>query len=299
MYLDDWLISASSKEEGESSTRVTLVTVEGMGFRINHPKSSLSPSQLVWLGMEWDTFTASLRLSQTTHDEYFGASLSPQWSSASPPPYQGGQCGHPGRTQGSRTSHAPSLSTLLRPSLPPDALRRWTLWFPPAPTLFVVLDASDVGWGYQSSKGYHQVGGWTDEWRAVNINVRELYMAWRFLEDNQTAQDEAICLEMNSTAADFLPQQAGHGLLSPIAVTLGADLQGDTPPTPSRRTGTEGPTSTCSQPLASRFGYGLPQASQFQGEGPPPGPLLAGSTIVLKATRLVSASADVGEHLPL
>ncbi|KAG7177320.1 hypothetical protein Hamer_G000639 [Homarus americanus] len=199
-------------------------------------------------------------------------------------------------------------------------------------------DASDLGLGYHSSSGHQQFGGWTDEWRTTHINVRELYLAWRFWEDNQTTQDETICFEMDSTAAVFLSQQAGHVTLSPIAVTLGADLHGGTPqeypPVYSSCPGDRekaGPTlSPTLRGPPSLLGWvdadttrgprclhgGLEQVDLHL---PVPAPcskvllqvchklrsfkgkvlLLAGSIMVLTATRLVSVSTDVGEHLPL
>ncbi|MPC59088.1 hypothetical protein E2C01_053103 [Portunus trituberculatus] len=52
-----------------------------MGFRVNVPKSTLTPTQtLVWLGMEWDTARARLRLSPENaskiHRRLFRASVS-------------------------------------------------------------------------------------------------------------------------------------------------------------------------------------------------------------------------------
>ncbi|XP_042228936.1 uncharacterized protein LOC121870990 [Homarus americanus] len=232
MYLDDWLISASSKEDGESSTRVTLATAEGMGFRINHPKSSLSPSQQqVWLEMLWDTSTASLPLSPDNSlrilRRFFVASLSVfthrQWETLLVSPTFAAEVVPLGRlllhrltrevnaVEPKKLAHpmSPHLSALLLPWLSRDALRRWTLWVPSAPTFFVASYASDIGWGYQSSKGHQQFGGWTDKWRVAHINVRDLYVAWRFLEDNQTTQDEANCFEMDSTAAVFCLNRQG------------------------------------------------------------------------------------------
>ncbi|KAG7157218.1 hypothetical protein Hamer_G010071 [Homarus americanus] len=188
MYLDDWVISASSKEEGESSTR-------------------------------------------TMHDEYSNDSLSPQCRPVSLAPV--GEfprlprlCGRGGNPESSASPSLtrevntveprdlacpmpPHLSVLLCPWLSRNALRWWTLWVPPTATLFIASDASDVGWGYQSSKGHQQFGGWTDEWRVAHINIRELYVAWRFLENNHTTQDEAICFVMDSTAAVFCLNRRG------------------------------------------------------------------------------------------
>ncbi|KAG7175698.1 hypothetical protein Hamer_G025500 [Homarus americanus] len=58
-------------------------------------------------------------------------------------------------------------------------------------------------------QGHQQFGSWTDEWKTAHINVRELYVVQRFLEDNQTTQDEANCFEMDSTAAVFCLNRQG------------------------------------------------------------------------------------------
>ncbi|KAG7156372.1 hypothetical protein Hamer_G006114 [Homarus americanus] len=177
-----------------------------------------------------------------------------------------------------------------------------------------------------------QFGGWTDEWRTAHINVRELYVAWRFLEDNQTTKDEAICFEMDSTAAAFclnsqgtshsaqLPlseqilKEAHHrsihlstrhvpgiengwaDALSRLKGTLLESVDEDTTWGPRRlHGGLELVDHHLSVPVPLLQGraMSLPQASQLQREGSPPNPLLAGSAMVLRATRLVSASTDV------
>ena len=55
-YLDDVLIVAKSKQECEDFVQQTLTLLQEVGFLINFPKSSLSPSQkFKFLGLWWDT----------------------------------------------------------------------------------------------------------------------------------------------------------------------------------------------------------------------------------------------------
>ncbi|KAK3886697.1 hypothetical protein Pcinc_009163 [Petrolisthes cinctipes] len=63
MYLDDWLLHAPSKEQVANNVRVARGVLEEMGFLLNIPKSSLTPTRkLCWLGIEWDSLSATLSL---------------------------------------------------------------------------------------------------------------------------------------------------------------------------------------------------------------------------------------------
>jgi len=47
VYLDDFLHLASSKEEAQHPTRMTLTPLQSLGFLINWTKSTLSPTQTI------------------------------------------------------------------------------------------------------------------------------------------------------------------------------------------------------------------------------------------------------------
>ncbi|MPC61019.1 Protein P [Portunus trituberculatus] len=65
MYLDDWLVQGSSREEAQAATTRTVSISEFLGFHFNFPKSRLEPTQdLQWLGMWWDTQISTIRLSE-------------------------------------------------------------------------------------------------------------------------------------------------------------------------------------------------------------------------------------------
>ena len=71
-------------------------------------------------------------------------------------------------------------------SLPRQARRRlsWWLsenrldsraaWVPPSPGMSLTTDASDSGWGYQSSLGHQGAGLWDETQACFHINVKEL-----------------------------------------------------------------------------------------------------------------------------
>ncbi|KAG7168461.1 hypothetical protein Hamer_G002525 [Homarus americanus] len=330
MDLDDWLVSTSSKEEEESSTR-------GQRHGLQNQPSEVLPFTITTTGVAGDEVghlhgfpppLLRLRTTNTTAPlcclkvvqlylppvgdpprlpQLCGRGGTPG-SSAFQPLDQGGKRGHPGRTQESRTSLALHLSSLLHPWLSHNALLWWTLWVPPTPTLSVAPDASD-GLDRQMEGISHQC---TRAVRGVEI-----------LEYNQLTENETICLEMDSTAAVFclnrqgtscwtdalshfkgtsvewtLRQNVFQSLIerwgrlevdhfaSQTSAQLSAYLSRLTP-TPHRG------------PVSPRSCYRSAKSFTASREIPPPGPLLAGSTMVLRATRLVSASTDVRERLPL
>ena len=64
MYLADWMVQATSEAAALESTAVTLRLCGDLGFVFIFPQSLLSPTRSVtWLGMAWDSRSASLALS--------------------------------------------------------------------------------------------------------------------------------------------------------------------------------------------------------------------------------------------
>ncbi|KAG0729434.1 hypothetical protein GWK47_003488 [Chionoecetes opilio] len=62
-------------------------------------------------------------------------------------------------------------------------------------------DASDVGWGYQSSDGRQGFGGWSGVERRLHINVKELLVPLLFLRSNPIPEGTALCFEMDNMVA--------------------------------------------------------------------------------------------------
>ncbi|KAG0729379.1 hypothetical protein GWK47_030451 [Chionoecetes opilio] len=62
-------------------------------------------------------------------------------------------------------------------------------------------DASDVGWGYQSSDGRQGFGGWSGVERRLHINIKELLVPLLFLRSNPIPEGTALCFEMDNMVA--------------------------------------------------------------------------------------------------
>ena len=73
MYLDDWLLQAESREAVLTATQTTMDVCTHLGFAFNLPKCELPPSQgILWLGMEWDAQSSTLRLSDANRVKVVG-----------------------------------------------------------------------------------------------------------------------------------------------------------------------------------------------------------------------------------
>ena len=63
------------------------------------------------------------------------------------------------------------------------------------------MDASDEGWGYQSSQGHQGSGLWSPVWRARHINVRELRVLHLALLREPSFRDGCLHVFSDNTAA--------------------------------------------------------------------------------------------------
>ena len=69
VYIDDWLIWGSSKEESLRNTEIVIEVLQRRGFLINFQKSHLTPTQRIeWLGILWDLESGHLSLPQDKVD---------------------------------------------------------------------------------------------------------------------------------------------------------------------------------------------------------------------------------------
>ena len=201
MYLDDWMVYASSPEDCVRMVDKTLEIGRSMGLLFNLEKSHLCPTQtLQWLGMEWNSVLGVLSLSvenrsrcvrklfRTVH----ASSISlRQWESLLGSLNYAAQVVPLGRLRTRRLirlglSHfsRTDRDTLVSPPRRGVRLLRWWLledrlssrapWVPPAPCMSLTTDASDSGWGYQSSRGHQGAGMWDKAQAQWHINVKEL-----------------------------------------------------------------------------------------------------------------------------
>ncbi|KAK8394259.1 hypothetical protein O3P69_006450 [Scylla paramamosain] len=199
--------------------------LQDMGFIVNLPKSVTTPTQqLDWLGIRWDTTTASLSLApdnvsrtlRQVRRAYFSSTFSRrQWESLlgvlnfAAPTLPLGRLKHrrlmrevnlaiPCLRQDLRRPIPHLLLRLLRPWLRPGALLKSVPWVSPPPTLTVASDASDVGWGFQSEQGHQSYGGWTEDLRLAHINVRELWIAKEWLLRHRHLTGVAVRFDMDN-----------------------------------------------------------------------------------------------------
>ncbi|KAK3891347.1 hypothetical protein Pcinc_004790 [Petrolisthes cinctipes] len=236
MYLDDWLLHAPSKEQVANNVRVARGVLEEMGFLLNIPKSSHTPTRkLCWLGIEWDSLSATLSLApdnarrtlRHVRQAHFSRTFSHrQWESLlgslnfAAPAMPLGRLKHRRLTlevnlhlspahRDLPRQVSPSLHRLLRPWLRPGALRQRVPWVFPPPGITVATDASDVGWGYQSCLGHQRCGGWKEGERLLHINARELMVAKEWLNRHPQFARIGVRFDMDNVAAVQCLQKQG------------------------------------------------------------------------------------------
>ena len=208
MYLDDWLIQGASQEEARHHTALTISLCSSLGFAFNIPKSVLLPSPTIdWLGMSWDSSSASLRLSADNRARVVSklrrmllavTASHRLWAGLMGSLNFAAQVVPLGRLwcrrlwwEGNRTFPRSSphllcplprhLRSLLHRWMAPGLLMVSVPWWAPPPHLTICMDALDFGWGYQSSDGLQGRGCWSPRDRRRHINVRELLVPHFFL----------------------------------------------------------------------------------------------------------------------
>ena len=235
MYLDDWMVFAPTHHQCAEMVKLTLQVGEEMGLAFNLAKSSLLPTQsLQWLGMTWDTTTTTLALSEDNqrrclkqvvralHSTTFTRR---QWESLLGSINHAGLIVPLGRLRARRlilegssifgglprdspTPFPRRLRSLLRWWSSPGRLSHTATWTTPTPYLTLTTDASDTGWGYQSSRGHQGQGTWLPSERSYHINTKELATVWKALELEDDLRDGAITvLSDNTTVVCCLNKQ--------------------------------------------------------------------------------------------
>ena len=228
MYLDDWLVLARSAEECREMIETTLRVGRGMGVGFNLPKSHLVPStSLQYLGLVWDTVAGTVALSSDNvarcRRKVFRAVHSTalsgrQWESLV------GSLNHAAGVVPLGRIHVRELVLVGREVFRggdrdvvvpfPRALRlrlRWWLrrgrllraspWAPPPASWSLTTDASDFGWGYQSSAGHQGAGRWSGRWRDRHINVRELRVVFLALRQETSLRQGCLHVFSDNVAA--------------------------------------------------------------------------------------------------
>ena len=235
VYLDDWLVWGDSVEECHRATLVVLQTLERRGFLINYGKSRLSPAKVFeWLGIKWDTSEAMLSLprdkitslsrdlsaftrkslvSRRQVERILGKL---QFASLVDPigkallknlnPF----FRHLAR-KGLRDKLFPMPKNLISPLkrwLRPGILAAKVPFRPPPPCMDIYTDASNHGWGIQTSEGHHLQGVWSPGIRHSHINILELVAIYLALKRLPLTVGSHVRIHSdNSTAVNCLNRQ--------------------------------------------------------------------------------------------
>ena len=243
MYLDDWLVQATSPSEVREATEKTIHICSTLGFQFNIPKSSLAPAQNInWLGMTWDSRAASLSLSPENRARVIKklrrmllatTCTHRVWTSLMGSLNFAAQVVPLGRLwcrrlwwEGNRTlprSHPHQLRplpfhlrTLLHQWVKPGLLNASVPWRASPPRLTVCTDASDIGWGYQADNGIQGRGRWSRSDRRKHINVRELMVPLLFLCQQPDLHDCHIRFHLDNVAAVHCIHKQGSSRSLPL-----------------------------------------------------------------------------------
>ena len=200
-YLDDWFIWAESPKACQKALGFIQKVLAARGFIINLKKSHMVPTQSIeWLGHVWESVPGLLALTPAFRDKAvrkLGSFLEQESISKRELESVLGTLNFASAVDPVGKVHNKRASSVLRrrfqtldrdvkiPVFPElkRALHYWrdplnygrvVLWTEPPPTLELVTDASDQGWGYHSNLGHQGSGMWPLSLKKVHINVREL-----------------------------------------------------------------------------------------------------------------------------
>ena len=203
-YIDDILIMSSSKAMSHHHTLLALDCLESLGFLVNYPKCSLTPSQsILFLGFTVNSIAMTLSLPEekitTIQKEAHSMLTKPTVSarsiarlvglmSASIPAVLPAPLHYRALQRAKNLAVARggyNCTVYLK-----EAERQELVWWmkmikdangraikPRLPDKVIYTDASRLGWGAVHNQ--HQIGGlWTDAETNLHINCLELLAAW-------------------------------------------------------------------------------------------------------------------------
>ena len=236
MYLDDWLIYAESLEECRKMVATTLAVGAAMGIRFNLPKSHLEPTtSLQWLGLTWESTSSSVSLSPVNRQKcrariyraLEAATMSRrEWScllgslnhAASVIPlgrlrtrrlHLLGDPPFLGMDWDVQIPFPLQLKSLLRWWVSDGRLDSCDAWVAPLASMSLTTDASDSGWGYQSSVGHQGSGVWSACEKDLHINVRELMTVTLALSREPSLARTSVHVLSDSVATVFCINKQG------------------------------------------------------------------------------------------
>ena len=235
MYLDDWLIIANTREECAQMVKKTLEVGRSMGLLFNLKKSHLTPTTLLdWLGLTWNTVTETVSLSEQNQvrclkklrmaicsKDYSRR----QWESLVGSLNHAAEVVPYGRLRLRRllvegrnvfNSHDRDRTIPFPPSLQ-RRLKWWTSaklsssskWTPAPPDMTITTDASDWGWGFQSSLGHQGAGPWSQNEKLSHINIRELKVVLLALQQEENIENRSIKILSDNSATVYCINRQG------------------------------------------------------------------------------------------
>ena len=250
MYLDDWLVIATTRRQCRMMVKETLRVGRSMGLLFNLKKSHLEPTKnLEWLGFLWDTEKSTLSLSEDncrrTWRKLFKAvnckrMTRRQWESLV------GSLNHAVQVipfariklkrlimEGHKTFKTMNrdlpikfprvLRSLLRWWAKDTRLKSVSQWTQESPTMTLTTDASDWGWGYQTSAGHQGSGQWEGKWQTTHINGRELRAVHLALRLEDALREMTIHVLSDNTATVHCINRQGS-TRSPTLLKISEDL---------------------------------------------------------------------------
>lgn len=198
VYLDDFLLASQSRDTLKMQMAQSISFLQGLGWVINFEKSSIEPQTACeFLGLRWDTannrVSLPLRKVASLSKDLAKIIRTRRWSWRSAKRVMGkmsfaGFSVPLGRLR-SRTiqrgaRYLPELLPRKSFPVPVGALKDMQWWlgnihrasaiFQEAPSIFLVTDASDTGWGAHAGNHFVQ-GSWDASQKRMHVNLKEMY----------------------------------------------------------------------------------------------------------------------------
>ena len=234
-YLDDIILWSSTRRSCCANTRLTITTLQNLGFIINQKKSVLNPSQSIdWLGLLWNSLDGNIQLTP----DYTKSLVTLATSAANDQTLTlvdlqrlQGKMAFAGqispRCRHQTLNFAPFLQQANHPTQfttfpPPPDLRKALLWWTqptnlltpqtlqnPPPSVFLWTDASSLGYGAHSIDNGWIQGSWDDQTQLLHINALELLTVLLTLRSHLTPEKTSVGLHVDSMVALYCLRNHG------------------------------------------------------------------------------------------
>ena len=233
-YLDDLILWHQDKVTCQKHAKLTVETLQELGFLINFEKSILSPSRTItWLGVVWYGTLPSVGLTQ---EFIMGiSSMASELSKKSRLSRKElekllGKAAFAGQiipqarleshelTPFLRSQETQSPKVMIAVSEMKETLKFWSVaenlvgsfpCRPPSPTLTVWTDASGRGFGAVTSEDKSIQGLWAHQEQTLHTNVKELMAVTKAVESNMIRNKTSIILATDNTTTMYVVKNLG------------------------------------------------------------------------------------------